>query len=178
MWGKNQKPNEFPVLPSLGPPGPAGSESTSRETPAWTYIGAGTIIQGDVSGRENLMIEGQVQGKVRIESAGVEVGAHGRVRADIEARDVSVHGEVQGTIRASERVHIGSSGVVHGNVMAQRVAIEEGAILRGAVEVLRPGQAKPAPASPKVAAVVKSQSTPKPAEETERALATPAPTAD
>lgn len=100
-------------------------------------IGAGLKIRGDVTGVSNLVIEGDVQGKVQMTNGRVTVAANGRVNADIEALEISIDGHVQGNLKASESVRLGATSHVQGSILTRRIAIEDGAGLRGKVEMIR-----------------------------------------
>lgn len=106
-------------------------------------IGPRIRINGDVSGDENLVIEGFVEGKVSLGEYRVEVGSAGRVVADIEAKVVQVDGEVQGDISGTEKVTISRSGNVRGNITAPRMTLEDGAKFKGSID-MDPGEPEPA----------------------------------
>jgi len=99
-------------------------------------------IRGEITGREDLFIDGEVQGTIRISDGQVTIGPNGRVTADIEAREIIVRGRVKGALHGRERVQIRSTGTAQGDVVTRRIAIEEGARLRGQVEVTRPEEAQ------------------------------------
>ena len=115
-------------------------------------IGPRIRIKGDVTGDENLLIEGRVDGKVSLGEYRVDVGPAGQVYADIEAKVVKVDGEVQGDITGSEKVIISRSGNVRGNIKAPRMTLEDGAKFKGSID-MDPGDAQPGakPASNKQA---------------------------
>lgn len=138
MWRKQDEPKPSspattPVseLPrSLGaPPEPAGSAAGT--------LSKSISIKGEVTGREDLFIDGEVQGSIRITDGNVTVGPNGRVTADIEAREIIVRGKVQGSLHGRERVLIGRTGQAAGDVVTRYIIIEEGAILRGKIDVVR-----------------------------------------
>lgn len=100
-------------------------------------IGHGIRIAGEITGTEDLFVDGEVQGSIRIPEGMVTVGPNGRVEGPIEAREVAVRGEVEGDLHATERVHIWRTGQTMGEILAKRVLIEDGADIRGRVETLR-----------------------------------------
>jgi cytoskeletal protein CcmA (bactofilin family) len=108
--------------------------------PAGSVLTPSLLIKGEITGREDLFIDGEVQGKIRILEAKVTVGPHGRVLADIEAREILVRGNVQGCLLGHERVEIGQTGEVHGDVISRRLMIDDGAVIHGVVEVQRPAE--------------------------------------
>lgn len=99
-----------------------------------TVIASGTHIQGEIRGRADLTIEGQVEGKVILEMD-VTVSEGGRVTGTIEARSVRIGGKVVGDIKGVEMVELTHSGSLEGNVSAARVIIAEGAFFKGRVEM-------------------------------------------
>ena len=123
----------------LTPPTPAIAAAPA--VPASSRVSRGLVLRGEITGREDLSIDGEVEGTLRLDGARVTVGPAGRVRASVTAREIVIHGEVRGELRAEERIEIGRSGSVHGNAAAKRIAIEDGAIFNGAIEVLRPAEA-------------------------------------
>lgn len=114
--------------PSVEPATPAPVSSASSR------INSGLKITGEVYGDSDLVIDGEVQGKVRLSSGRVTVGASGRVQAEIEAREIVVEGTVQGNLKAADSVRLGPAGRVTGSVLTPRIAIDDGARLRGKVE--------------------------------------------
>lgn len=115
-------------------------ESSKPLSPATSFgktamIGPGISINGDISGEENLVIEGKIEGKINLPGHQVEVGKAGRVNADIVAKFIKVEGEMQGDIDGKEKVIIASSGKVKGNIIAPRVMLEDGAIFKGSIDI-------------------------------------------
>jgi cytoskeletal protein CcmA (bactofilin family) len=96
-----------------------------------TVIGPLTKIRGEISGSEDLLVDGEVDGVIHLDGACLTVRPEGRVRATILAQDVVVLGYVEGEIRAVGLVHLRGSAVVKGDVFAARLSIEDGATLRG-----------------------------------------------
>jgi cytoskeletal protein CcmA (bactofilin family) len=100
-------------------------------------IGKSIVIKGEVSGSEDLTIEGQVEGKIELREHILSVGASGRVQAHIVAKAIVVHGEVTGNLTAAEKVEIRENGAVEGDIVAPRVAIADGAKFRGSIDMRR-----------------------------------------
>jgi cytoskeletal protein CcmA (bactofilin family) len=115
-------------------------------------IGPSITIKGDVTGEEDLVIQGRIEGKVDLAQHNVTVGSNGRIKANIFGRNVTVEGEVEGDLRAEEHIAIRKSGKVHGNVSAPRVTIEDGAMFKGSIDMERKAAPR-TPANPSVAAV-------------------------
>lgn len=99
-----------------------------------THISAGTRVTGEISGSTEVLIDGEVDGEVRVDHT-VVVGAEGRVRGEISARMVRVGGTVSGNLRGSERVEVLPTGSTEGDISAPRVVIAEGAFFKGTVEM-------------------------------------------
>ena len=99
-----------------------------------TYVSAGVKIKGQVSGRTEIVIDGEIEGRVEVE-APVIVSANGTVNGDIVAKSVVVGGKVLGNVRASESFELQVSGRIEGDVKAPRVTIAEGAVFKGNVEM-------------------------------------------
>jgi cytoskeletal protein CcmA (bactofilin family) len=100
-----------------------------RRVVAW--IGASILIKGDLTSSENMTVAGRVEGDITVRQHAVVIAAGGTVRGNIIARDVVVHGEVLGTITAEARVEVAPTGSVHGDIVAPRMMLTEGATLHG-----------------------------------------------
>ena len=98
-------------------------------------IGPGIKIKGEISGDENLFVQGRVEGTINLGANEVTVGESGVVAADIHARIVKIDGEVAGDVKGEETVVISQSGNVSGNIVAPRVTLEDGAIFRGSIDM-------------------------------------------
>jgi len=131
------QPVNTPATPPT-PQAPVNVNSVTASAPnGTTTISAGLKISGEISGTSNLYIDGETHGKIRLPSACVTVGPNGRVHADIEAREIVIEGTVQGNLKAGERLRLGDSSRVQGSILTPRFAIEDGARLRGKVEMVR-----------------------------------------
>ena len=117
-------------------------------------IGKSVVIKGELSGSEDLTIEGHVEGKIDLKGNVLTIGPNGKIKAEVFAKAVVVLGEVTGNVTASEKVDIRDNGSVDGDIASPRVAIAEGAHFRGSVDMQRAGggakpqqpqQAKPTP---------------------------------
>jgi cytoskeletal protein CcmA (bactofilin family) len=113
-------------------------------------IGKSVVIKGELSGSEDLTIEGQVEGKIELRQNLLTIGPNARIKAQVFAKTVVVEGQVHGNISAGERIDIRDKGVVEGNLAAPRVAIADGAHFRGSIDMQggkvgdSAGEAKPA----------------------------------
>lgn len=98
-------------------------------------IGRSVVIKGEVSGTESLYIDGRIEGTVNFADHRVTVGRNGSVAANITAREVVILGKVHGNIQCTDRLDIRSEGALTGDVVTQRISVEDGAILKGSVQV-------------------------------------------
>jgi cytoskeletal protein CcmA (bactofilin family) len=89
------------------------------------------VVKGEITGQDDLVIDGEVHGKIRLAGGKLTIGPEGRVTADIEAPEVVVRGEVKGNIKGRDRVQIAATGKVGGEISTKSIAIEEGAEVHG-----------------------------------------------
>ena len=102
-------------------------------------IGKSVVIKGELSGSEDLTIEGHVEGRIDLKGNVLTIGPNGKIKAEVFAKAVVVLGEVTGNVTASEKVDIRDNGSVDGDIASPRVAIAEGAHFRGSVDMQRAG---------------------------------------
>jgi cytoskeletal protein CcmA (bactofilin family) len=124
-----------------------------------TVIGKSVIIRGDLSGNEDLYIDGDVEGTVTLPESRLTIGPNARVRADLSAREVIIFGHLTGNIQATGRVDLRQSALVKGDILAGRLSIEESAILTGRVELKGTSETLK-PSLPAGAATVVEEATP------------------
>jgi cytoskeletal protein CcmA (bactofilin family) len=120
MWDKKK-----PDTPQAAAPG----------TTAW--LGSSLHVKGDISGTEDLLIEGSVEGLIQLDERKLTVGATAKLTADINARDVVVYGYVKGNVRAKGRIEIRKDGSIVGNLTTAQIMIEDGADFKGSIEIDR-----------------------------------------
>lgn len=130
-----------PSAPSAPPrerePDVRGKRSTAIGGEDMANIGKSIAIKGDLTGNEDLVVEGKVEGKIDLPDNELTVGHNGDVSADIHAKSVVVIGKVNGNVSATEKIEVQASGSVDGDVRAPRLIIQEGATLNGSVEMTR-----------------------------------------
>ncbi len=162
MWKPRQEEKPaVPVQPAVAPP-PVSKEVRAVETPKSmdsfraevAHIGKSVIVKGELSGSEDLYLDGEVEGSIELHGHNLTIGPHGRVKANVHARDIVVHGKVDGNLRAKERIELKKSAVVMGDIFTQRIVIEDGAYFKGAIDIQRDA----AKTEPKVAAAAASSS--------------------
>lgn len=145
MWKKEDgKPQGAPETPSTPVrPQTFGNSPTSSTAPAAhvpisptaaACISKGIRIKGDVTGSEDLFVDGVVEGKLNLTNGSLTIGPNGTVKADVSAREIIVRGRIDGKVTGRDKVHLWGSSQVTGEVQTDRLAIEEGALLRGKVE--------------------------------------------
>ena len=171
MWKRDEavKPTS-----GQGTPGPAvqstpsGSSASQPEPKSAgrdiVNIGKSVVIKGELTGSEDLTIEGQVEGKIELKDHILTIGPNGKIRAQVFTKALIVLGEVHGNVTAAEKVEIRDGGSVDGDIVAPRVAIADGAHFRGSVDMQRksgqPAAAQPQPAQPRQAAQPAAQPAP------------------
>ena len=154
MWKRDESvkpapPAAPPAAPAASSVGASASTVTARPEPRTQIerdlvnIGKSVVIKGELSGSEDLTIEGTAEGRIDLKDNVLTIGPNGKIRAEIFAKAVIVLGEVVGNVTASEKVDIRDHGSVEGDVSSPRVAIAEGAHFRGSVDMQR-GGVKPA----------------------------------
>jgi cytoskeletal protein CcmA (bactofilin family) len=100
-------------------------------------IGKSVVIKGEVTGSEDLYLDGQVDGSINIAGNRLTIGPNGRVKANVTAQSVSISGKLDGNVRASDRVDLRNTAVVLGDIATQRISIEDGAYFKGGVDIQR-----------------------------------------
>jgi cytoskeletal protein CcmA (bactofilin family) len=175
VWKKNESeyappPPAAPTPPpvqsaqSTAPPPVARPAAEPPRSRGVATIGPSIAIKGDVTGEEDLIIEGRIEGKILLKANSVTIGRNGRVKANVYANSIMVEGEVEGDLIGKDEVVIRQSGKVKGNVAAPRVVLDSGARFQGSID-MEPTQQQARPAEAKVE---------KPAM-AEKAVAAPAP---
>lgn len=164
MWG-NKKPEPPAARPSAQPPAPSApavpppapapkpmeaspmnaNEPVRPVTPAGAgaRLGPSLHVKGEITGSEDLHIDGSVEGLVNLEDRKLTVGASAKLTADITAREVVIYGNVKGNLRARDRIEIKKDGSVVGDLSTARIMIEDGAYFKGSIEINREGVHEP-----------------------------------
>src|SRR5229473_3623416 len=155
MWGNDKKPGTPPVAQpepknfsvnqnqppksapatwegttamSTSPLGATGDRATAR-------LGSSLHVKGEITGSEDLLIDGSVEGLIQLDERKLTVGATAKLTADIIAREVVVYGSVKGNLRAKDRIEIKKDGSVNGDLTTARISIEDGAYFKGSIEI-------------------------------------------
>jgi cytoskeletal protein CcmA (bactofilin family) len=125
------RPNSTPSYSSTT----TASEPARRSSGDSATIGPSIFIKGDLTGDEDLVIEGRVEGKVDLKQNNVTVGRDGKVKADVFGRVVTIEGEVDGNVFAQEQAVLRQSGAIRGNITAPRVVLEDGSRFKGTIDM-------------------------------------------
>ena len=177
MWNRRKEEEPAPK-PASGPP--ASSELVKEGIPMSTLptrpmeprldtprggnasIGKSVIVKGQIYGREDLTIDGEVEGTVELQEHRLTIGPNGKVMATIKARDVVVLGTVHGNMETRDKIEIHKEAKVVGDLRTARIVIEDGAYFKGNVDIIRAEAAKPAAAAapPRPQTVAPSSSAP------------------
>jgi cytoskeletal protein CcmA (bactofilin family) len=152
MWKPSTQPasstNPAPAdaqRPTSTPsPAPEYNNNTPRSVSPVTSasdqatIGKSLVIKGEVTGSESLYIDGRVEGSIHLPGNRVTVGRNGVIAANITAREAVILGKVRGNVSATDRVDIRNEGSLTGDVVAQRISIEDGAFFKGGIDIRKP----------------------------------------
>ncbi len=137
MWKKSE-PEESHPQPA---PAPAAQPAASPKAPASSIkephavIGTTVSIKGDMTSEEDLHIEGHLEGKIESRRHSVTIGKNGRIKGDIYARIITIEGSVEGNLYGEEQLVVRQSGSVRGNIIAPRVALEDGSNFKGSIDM-------------------------------------------
>ena len=169
MWKREEavRVPPQPVSPPVPAPAPAPVQvqapepSVARTEPirqekAVVNIGKSVIIKGELSGSEDLTIEGQVEGKIELRQNVLTIGPNAKIKAQVAAKTIVVEGSVQGNVMATERIEIRDKGSVEGDLASPRVAIADGAHFRGSIDMQKGRAAGDRPAETKPVAAASS----------------------
>jgi len=149
MWdkkeGKDIAPGSF--TPSTGYGNTAThSAPSSSSSSRLVNIGQTIFIKGELTGTEDLTIEGRVEGKIELKDHNLTIGPNGKIKADVYAKSIVITGELLGNAYASEKVEITNAGILKGDIVAPRIVIADGAQFKGTVDMDKGGsQSRTAP---------------------------------
>jgi cytoskeletal protein CcmA (bactofilin family) len=121
-----------PSTPAPQKEAPKASDSYRTEV---GHIGKSVLIRGELSGSEDLYLDGEIEGTVDLRDHSLVIGPNGKIKATITARDLVVHGRLEGNVNATGRVELKKSCTLIGDVATQRIVIEDGAFFKGAIDI-------------------------------------------
>jgi cytoskeletal protein CcmA (bactofilin family) len=145
MWNKRDEvPPGTPVSRQIQgeQPQPEGAPPATREIPkppaasSAAAIGASMIIKGDISSREELYVDGEVEGNLELQHR-LTIGPRGKVRANIKAREVVIIGSVQGNVEVSDKITIHKNGSLIGDIKTAGIVIDDGAYFKGSIDIVK-----------------------------------------
>jgi cytoskeletal protein CcmA (bactofilin family) len=172
MWNR-RKDDDYPQKSANVPQSPATPAQTSREVPTQnmasapvrTYdppaqagsatIGKAVMIKGQIFSREDLVIDGEVEGTVEAQEHRVTVGPNGKVQASVKAREIVVLGAIHGNVEATDKIDIRKDARLVGDIKTARIVIEDGAYFKGSIDIVKSGDAKKKDPNPQVQAAGK-----------------------
>jgi len=162
MWKRKDDEYATPQEPSVSPAAPAPPAPAARpvehprseplRSAEVATIGKSVVVKGELSGSEDLVLDGEVEGSITLRGQTLTIGPNGRVRANIEARNVILHGKVDGDIHATERVDLRKSASLSGNIATARISIEDGAFFKGGIDIQKPEPGAKIESKPQVSA--------------------------
>jgi cytoskeletal protein CcmA (bactofilin family) len=163
MWSK-RKEDEIPQKPVATPtfapaPEPPRRESNTMSSPTRTFepelpstrgsaaLGKNVTVKGQIFAREDLTIDGEVEGTVECHEHRLTIGPNARVQAGLKAREIVIHGSIQGNVEAADKIDIKKEAKLVGDIKTSRIVIEDGAYFKGSIDISKATPAaKPAPA--------------------------------
>jgi len=152
MWKRQREEPPVERTPSAPPVRPAATPEPRPEPPApkrEASIGKSVVVNGDIYSKEDMHVDGKVQGKFDMPGNRLTIGANGKVEASIKAREVVVLGAVQGDIEAGDRIVIRKDAHLEGNLKSASISIEDGSYFKGSIDIVRPAPVSAPPPSPK-----------------------------
>ena len=158
MWGRKDEaaPPPNTDAPATGRPAATpetGRSQASNATPrvsagsgrSQAQIGKALKLKGEITGSEDVYVDGEVEGTIELRENTLTVGPNGNVKANVKARSITVLGRLEGNVTAGERIEIRKTGSLEGDLVTPRVVIEDGAVFRGSIYILRPSAEKSDP---------------------------------
>lgn len=169
MWGRKEEPAPQPTpaprspaesgAPGQAAPAPppslrsSAAVSSSSGVRSTAHIGKSLHLKGEITGSEDLLIDGEVEGTIVLEENNLTIGPNGNVHANVKAKSITVLGRITGNVRCSERVEIRKTGLLEGDLSTARIVIEDGAVFRGSIDIVKPVEPeRAAPIAKKVVA--------------------------
>ncbi len=136
MWRKSE-PAEPSFEPTPAPQAKAAPEPRypMGHTKERAVIGPTITIKGDLTGEEDVLIEGRVEGKIELRHHSITIGKNGRIKADIYGKTITVEGDVEGNLYGEEQLVVRQTGNVRGNIVSPRVALEDGSNFKGSIDM-------------------------------------------
>lgn len=137
------------ALPASAPAPAVATPTKETRPPVETrpadvgHIGKSVVIRGELTGNEDLYLDGEVEGNINLRDHKLVIGPNGKIKATITAREIVVHGRVDGNVNASDRVELKRSANLSGDVATNRIVIEDGAVFKGSIDIREQRESKP-----------------------------------
>jgi cytoskeletal protein CcmA (bactofilin family) len=176
MW--NNKRREDELTPKAAPTPPIAPEPKKEGLPLSTApirtpehetsrgaasIGKSVTIKGQIFSREDLIVDGEIEGAIELNEHRLTVGPNGRVRAGVKAREIVVLGTIDGNVEALDKIDIRKDAKLVGDIKTARIIIEDGAYFKGSIDIVKNETPKPAAPRPQAVAAAGSSTSPQPA---------------
>src|SRR5689334_8299138 len=174
MWNRRKEEENHTPKPASAPPKPSELAKegipmstlpgrTTNEPQAESHrgqaaLGKSVIVKGQIYSREDLTIDGEVEGTVELQEHRLTVGVNGKVRATIKARELVVIGTVHGNVEITDKIDIRKEAKLVGDIKTARIVIEDGAYFKGNIDIVRPEASRGSNPSPKPQVVAASSS--------------------
>src|SRR5262245_15693628 len=177
MWNNKRREDEYTPRVAATPvsPGPipepikeglplsaAPVRPVDHESAKSASIGKSVTIKGQIFSREDLVVDGEIEGAIELNDHRLTVGPNGRVRAGIKAREIVVLGSIDGNVEALDKIDIRKDAKLVGDIKTARIIIEDGAYFKGSIDIVRSEQPKPAQPRPQAAAAATAAYAPVP----------------
>lgn len=155
MWNRRKEEEPTPRPSGSQPPTLGGNEGVPMQTTASRFdaeqqtpsraatIGKGVSITGQIFSREDLIIDGEIDGTIEAHEHKITIGPNGKVKAGIKAKDIVVIGTVQGNVEASDKIDIRKDARLVGDIKTARISIEDGAMFKGSIDIVKTEAPKP-----------------------------------
>src|SRR5580693_8557964 len=176
MWNRPRKDEDFISRPVAGPAAPSelakegipmstlpgrGSDLHSESARTTAVIGKSVVVKGQIISREDLTIDGEVEGTVELQEHRLTIGPNGKVRASVKARELVVLGTIHGNVETTDKIDIRKEAKLVGDIRTARIVIEDGAYFKGNIDIVRAETPRPAAApQPQPVASAPGPSTP------------------
>jgi cytoskeletal protein CcmA (bactofilin family) len=136
MWKKSEsEDSRTQPAPESHMPNPTATRAPATRVREHATIGSTISIKGDLSGEEDLLMEGMLEGKIECRNHSITIGKSGRIKGDIYGKIITVEGNVEGNLYGDEQLSVRQSGTVRGNIISPRVALEDGANFKGSIDM-------------------------------------------
>ncbi|HEY1755324.1 MAG TPA: polymer-forming cytoskeletal protein [Bryobacteraceae bacterium] len=177
VWNRRKEEEFITPRPVTGPPAPSElakegipmstlpgrSSESHHETARTAVLGKSVIVKGQIFSREDLTIDGEVEGTVELQEHRLTIGPNGKVRASVKARELVVLGTIHGNVETTDKIDIRKEAKLVGDIRTARIVIEDGAYFKGNIDIVRAEAPRAAAPQPKPQAVATTPAASSPA---------------